>query len=66
MLNHPVQQDTDPLEVTRALSAGFGKFLLDRHKDFSYGEVGEESWGRAGAASGDTLGAQGNGSLQRG
>ena len=65
MLHHPVQQDTDPLEGTRALSAGFGKFLLDRHTNISYGEVGEESWGRAGAASGDTLGAQGNGSSQR-
>lgn len=46
VLNNLVQQDADPSEGTRALSTGLGKFLLDRHKNFSYGEVEEESQGR--------------------
>lgn len=54
MLNNPVQWDTDPSERTRVLSTGLGKFLIGQHKHFSYGEVGEESQGRAGAALGGT------------
>lgn len=64
MLNHPVQQGTDPSERTRTLSTGLGNCLLGRYQTFIYWKVKEETWAGAGAALGDTRGAQGNSSLQ--
>lgn len=63
MLNNPVQQGADPSEWTRTLSTGLGNRLLGRYQAVSYGKVEEETWAGAGAALGDTRGAQGNSSL---